>query len=735
MPYVTGTANSPDELRTSIKAFATRTLGNFDDAFGGALGLSAFGGDSVLGLKHRSTGAVFLFDVVGGLNMNNLESEHVLLGQLLSSATGALTYDANLYFNQEGDTLELLQGSAAISWTTLGGQTLSNRTGLFSVTTFVAEVEEAIGPFTTAEPGQALVLKTDHVISGTTYSQHVFEIVTASVVEGATDGLPHSTLPAPAYRQEVQGIYLGSYNNDGTNATGAVITDSTGVPTDLLLSNFSARDIELLSATAFNDFSTSMWGELTPAADIANGYFPRSGRLNFASGVNYEFFGSAEVGNEHLHMVLQTEGDLKRSHWWMGRIAGDADFLTTGSNPTGMFLGTSGPHTDEQGVDTYQYPFSYKAANVAYKNPCVVLAITTDDGADDTVRQQDGGRLGYGPTGANHMRTYGPNETRHLFLQSSTYSIQAGFNSFEGSEAVGMMGARARTFYPLLNTDQDPLGLGVYPEHVISPWAPVEAILHNLPMPVERIAVHTEDAFRTTNQIASLATATGGTALNADGWAEQNFGTATDPQTHFWRANGVDGLAHVTDTTYDKVEFRVRLKTPEVGGTRRSSGGVVFISSTTNTSFAGAGNSMFFDLPASFDAGEWTTFQLDPTVMAGWTGTINGLRIDLMSYTVAPTTGAILEWDYLAVGETELHRNAKYAYGNGGYALHLGQFPGVGRATVIGGLFGFEPDSSIELEAGHFETRPVTDHGAAGEFQRPLDPTDNSGLAGYVYER
>jgi hypothetical protein len=734
MPHVSGTANSPDDLRVAISAFATRTLGNFDDAFGGALGLSAFGGDSVLGLRHRTTGAVYLFDVVSGLNMNNLPSEHVLLGQLLTSASGALTYDANQYFGQEGDQLLQLLGQDNISWATLTNQTRPGFSGLFNLTTFTVNVTEGTGPLSQAEVGRALVVKHDFTVSGVTYSQHVFEIIETSVEEGATDGLPHPTLAAPAYQQKLVGIYIGSYNNDGTNAVGTSIPDLAAPPENILLSNFNARDSELLSSTAFNDFATSMWGELTSAADISEGYFPRSGRLNFTDGVNYEFYGSPEVGNEHFHMVLQTEGDPKRTHWWLGRLSNDAEYLTTDQNSTGMFLGTSGPHTDAQGVDTYQYPFSYKAANEVYKNPCIVAAIVTNDGSGSSVRQKDGGRLGYGPTGANHQRKYGPNETHHLFLQSQSYSIQSGFNSFEGSEALGMTGARARTFFPLRVSN--PSAFGFYSDYHISPWAPVEAVLHGLPMPTARAAIQTEDAILEAEDIANLAIATGGTALSAtSGWAEQQF-SGVDPQTHFWRANGADGLAHVANATYDKIEFRVRLKTPAVGGTLASSGqGQIFITNSTSTSYGDAGNLMQFDHPASFDAGEWTTYSLDPSVMAGWVNTITGLRVDMFHYNTAPSTGLRLEWDYISVGQTRLQRNSLYAYNNGGYAIHLGQFPGVGRITMHTGIVSLEPDSKIVTEAGSFDSVPVTIRGTTSQYQRPLDPTDHSGLAGYVYER
>ena len=44
-------------------------------------------------------------------------------------------------------------------------------------------------------------------------------------------------------------------------------------------------------------------------------------------------------------------------------------------------------------------------------------------------------------------------------------------------------------------------------------------------------------------------------------------------------------------------------------------------------------------------------------------------------------------------------------------------------------------DSSVVLEAGHFDTFPVLKRGAVGGPQRPLTPSSNSGLAGYVYKR
>jgi len=732
MAYTTGTATSPEGLRTAISSFAIRTLGNFDDLFGGALGLSAFGGNSVLGLKHRGTRAAYLFDIIPGLDMNNLSTEHVLLGQLLGEAAGSSTYDANLYFGQEGETLIPLDANGTVAWTTANGQPVEGSSDLFDLTTFVAQVPDGDGPFSGAQIGQALILKTSVVISSVTYSNHVFEILSVSAVEGSA-GLNHATLPDPAYSQEIVGTYLGSYNENGTNNVG-VVPDGSGVASDFLLSNFSARDQDLLADTAFHKYSSSMWGSGIQVTDLPGGFFPRSGRLNFTSGVDYTFYGSAEIGNEHFHMVLQTVGSDKVSHWWMGRLAGDADSLSTGLNPTGMFLGTTGPHTDEQGVDSYQYPFSYQGANEAYKNPSILIARFSEDGLEDTIQQTSGGRSGYGPLGTNHIRKYGPNDNSSQFLQSKRYSIQAGFNSFQGGEAVGMTGARARTFYPLRPIETE-AGKG-FDEFYISPWTPVESVLYSLPMPTARASIQTEDAILEAEDIANLVAATGGTALASSGWAEQQFSGA-DPQTHFWRANGADGLAHAANATYDRIEFRVRQKILSVGGTANSGGnGQIFITTSTATSYADPGNSMLFDHPASFDEGEWTTYSIDPSAMANWTGTITGLRVDLRHYNPAPTTSMRLEWDYISVGQTRLQRNSLYANSNGAYAIHLGQFPGVSRITMNLKQTGLDAkDSSVILEDGHFDTIPVVKRGFVNELQRPLNPTGSSGLAGYVYKR
>ena len=736
MAFKTGTATSPDELRTAISSFAIRTLGNFDDLFGGELGLSSFGGNSVLGLKHRSTGAAYLFDVVDGLDMNNLEEEHVLVGQLLDEAAGSATFDANLYFGKEGDTLLPLDATGTISWSTTLAQTRAGSTDLFDLTVFDAQVPGGDGPFTGAQVGQALVIKGDHVIDSVTYSRHVFEVLAVSNVEGSA-GLAHATLAFPAYSQEITSYYLGSYNDNGTNTTAGLVPDGSGVASDLLLSTFSARDPELLADTEFHDFSSAMWGLGSRATDLARGWYARSGRLNFTSGVNYSFYGNSEVGDEYFHMVLQTEGNDKVSHWWMGRLTGDADFLRTGLNATGMFLGTSGPHTDEQGVDTYKYPFSYEASNVAFKNPSTLVAAFSSDGADDTVANQGGGRFGRGPMGTTfHRNDYGENEDRFLYLRAERYAIQAGFNGFQGGSAIGMMGARARTNYPLRPIETD--SANGFDEFYISPWSPVEATVYASPMPQYRRTTQTEDPYMIPSEIAAAPSHTGTLATNADGWAEWTPGASADPQITFWGANGADGLSMTMDKDNDKIEFRCRLVSPAVGGTAAANyDAEVYFSTVENPNFGG-GNYHAFDHPASFTNGEWTTFRVDPTAAAGWvTGdTLNGFRMDLFRYTVAPTTGAVVEFDYLALGQTEIQRNSLFSSSIGAYAIHLGQFPGVNRITMNLQQTGFDAkDSSVALEAGHFDTFPVIKRGAIGEFQRPLTLNGTSGLAGYTYKR
>ena len=91
----------------------------------------------------------------------------------------------------------------------------------------------------------------------------------------------------------------------------------------------------------------------------------------------------------------------------------------------------------------------------------------------------------------------------------------------------------------------------------------------------------------------------------------------------------------------------------------------------------------------------------------------------------------------MAVGETQLARNARYSVTGGAYALYLGQIPGVNRLTLNLPFAGVDTNSLVTLESGTYQTFPAVRQGsfAAGDKQRPLDPTVNSGIAGYVYKR
>ena len=742
MAFVTGTANSPDDLRTAMRSFAIHTLGNFDDLFGGADGRSSYGGDSVVGLKHRPTGAAYLFDVVEGDNMNNLASEHVLVGQLLDVAAGNSTYNPNLYIGQsDGGDLNRLSAEGYFTWVNATGISRPGDPTQYDLTTFTAQVPGGTGPFSGVEPGQALVFENDYTFETVLYTNHVYEVLEASVVEGST-GLPHESLAYPAFSQEVEAFYLGSYSETGANVilsappfTGVAIQKN---PNNLLLSTFSARDPELLSQTSFVEFSSSMWGVGGRLADLAVGWFPRSGRLNFNSGVEYKFYGSGELGEEYFHMVLQTVGYDKVSHWWMGRAHDDSVLTTTGLNPTGMFLGTTGPHTDETGQDTYQYPFSYQGAAEAFKNPSIMIAHFSDSGDEDTIQNRGGGRAGYGPMGPLHQNTYGPNPANYLYLQSKRYSIQSGFNGFQGGEAVGMTGARARTQYPLnpINTEVT----GGFEEYYISPWAPVEATLNSLPVAEVRRTLSSEDpSLRGHEMPYAVAGATGGMALNADGWAQWGATTAVDPQIIFWAEDGAGStLAHSMDATYDTIEFRVRLISSAVGGVSRTPSAELYFSSVQNPGFGTSGNYLTFDMPYAFTLGDWVTVSVPIGDAVNWIDTdiLNGFRLDLFRYFTAPSVGAVVEFEYLNIGQSERQRNARYCNGLGSYGISLGYMPGVNRITMNKTPLVTEAtDSSVAFEEFHIDTVPVVKRGATLSHQRPLGPSVSSGLAGYAYKR
>lgn len=772
MPYANGTANSADELREAIRSFATRTLASYDDLFGGSLGLSAFGTGnySVLGLRHRQTQGVILFDVVEGPNMHNEAGEHVLLGQLLSTALGAVSFDPNRYYGEEGVALFRVEPGSTITRTT-GSVTRSGGSEQFDETTFVASVGDATdgggeGPFTNMQLAQAIVVQENYTDGqGATFSHHVFEVHELTDIEEGSG----------AYTQTVKAEYVGSYNeSNATSSASVTVTDGSTDSDDHLLSNFSARDTELLRETKFNEFTTNMWLEYLTTDEIADGYYPRSGRLDFSTGVEYEFFGDGTTGNDHFHMVLNNVGSDRVTHWWTGRVSAPAvsmtepgqspttigTEMTTADNSNGLFLGTSGPHTDEYGVDTYQYPFSFKAADEAWKNPCAMVTTISDDGANSTIRQQDGGRNSYGPTGANHKNKYGPNETVFRLLQSARYSIQSGLNGFAGGNAEGMHGARGRTYYPLRpNSYTDtsgPVNVVRFDggEQYLQPWAPAEAILYSAPMTSDHSGVtgSTADPAKYAVEIeAGLpdtpAGTQGTTSMNADGWAEQTLpDNNNDPQAVFWGESTLSPT--YTTTAYDRIEFRVRLKTPAVGGTAFSTGEYFF---STGTVGFGSGGQGTFEYPSGFSDGEWTTFSLDPQTTANtpanWydTGTstshnVDGFRIDVLRYSSAPTTGAVLEWDYIMIGQTKVQRDSVYQGSDGSYFITLGQLPGVSRVTMEPSAvnvskrrskINIEGDTYVSIEASKFNTESGTGNGLA----RPQDPTIDSGLAGYVYKR
>lgn len=745
MPYVNGTVNSADELREAIRSFATRTLGNYEDLFDGSLGLSAFatGNYSVLGLRHRETQGVILFDVVNGLSMNNLDGEHVLLGQLLSTVSGALKFDVNLYFDQEGETIFRLDPGLSIQRTTATA-TRPGGTEEFQETTFTATSIDGVGPFSPLELGQALIVNV--AVGG--YDYHIFEIHELTDVDEGASG----------YSQTIKAEYIASYNTDGTSSTSVTVPNNTSDSGLHLRTAFSARDTELLRDTKFNEFTTNMWGETLTTDEIAEGWFPRSGRLDFSAGVEVEFFGDTSAGNDYFHMVLNNVGSDRVTHWWTGRVSAPTGTMTepgqaavsfgtemaTTSNSNGLFLGTSGPHTDKYGTDTYQYPFSFKAADEAYKNPCAIVTNITNDGANETLAQDSGGRYGYGPTGANHKNKYGPNLTVYRVLQSQRYSIQSGLNGFGGGHAQGMTGARGRTYYPLRPAS------AASGEQYLQPWAPVEATLYSSPMTSDQSGVTgvTADPVR---YVADIVSTLPNTTENDDGFAEQALTTTRDPQASFWAPGTLSYSVPASGDQYDRVEVRFRIKDPGDYGGRARENGTLFI--TTNqagqSSFSDSGNQVAIaPEDVDLDNDQWQTMQL--TLPANWVNTgagevITGLRVDLFQYSATGNPivqGATIEWDYVTVGETKVQRDATYQGSDGAYAVSLGQIPGVSRVTMepaadnaskLRSRVVIEGETYVSIEASKYNTEPQP--GLLDGLARPHDPTTDSGLAGYVYKR
>lgn len=705
MSYLTGTATSVDQFVEVFLNFATKTVGRFSDPFKGGRGLSSFqiGGldrYTTFALQHNDSGAFYLFDFVPGDQMNNTSNQHVLVGQLMPSISGARTFDYEKYDNDE----ELYTPEANCTWT------LTESGGVY---TFTATMTAAgPGAISSAEVGFGLVIKD----SVTAALRHIFVIDTASVAEAA----------AP-FDQVLTCTYVGSINQStGVTSTTPPTTPASGDQDDFLLSSFSVYSAEQIAQTRFGDFTSNMWGQTVPDTEIADGWFPRSGRLNFNNGVNYHFFGSGKVNEQYFHMVLSTD-TLGYSHWWMGKTMSVGGPTTIAGSSAGVFLGTTGPHTDSHGTDTFQYAFSYQNASEVWKNPCILLT-PFEDSATSTfgIPVDSGGRNGYGPNGVNHFNSYGPHSQYQKTLDSTNVSIQGGLNGFEGQNQVGMVGARGRTIYPLRPASPQGNDFLSIESYYTYPFNPVDAIHYACPMPEEFDGVFTLSA-----------------NYRGYGWYREDFGTGWGFANCSLDVSS--GYAEITPTTTDpyfispsfsaistpniadviQLRFRVSAdpgNAPWVGELR-------WRATASSPSWDAL---LTLSEPDGVRTGEWVVATWHVGADANWTGTIEQIRFDLFHSGSADTT--VVEIDYATVLVTQDQRDSLYGNDVGACYYYLGQIPGVYRGTAQGVSTG-QDSSIVQLGKDTYYLLPVWKTGQVGDRERPPRLIQNSGKASYVYKR
>jgi len=718
MPYATGTATSIDEFRRAMRGFAVRTLGNFSDPFGNTYGASPFSDSSgTVAFQHKDTGATYIFDFINGLSMNNLSSETVIVGQLLDTLQGRFVTNYQAYYVSD----------ESVSMRTLLGNVTATLSVVAGVSTYSGTVTYAAGSaLLNVAVGSAIIFKENATV------RHILEVT-------AVDST------AQTFTAIVKGSYDRTTGSTDQDATFALPSTYGGAYASGLLSPTALQRPE---QTPIGSFSSNLWNgdELTPV-QIAEGWLPRSGRLDFNAGVEYEFYGDATRGNEYFHMVLNTKGNYQeynkpRSHWWMGRVSGNAAVLQGSAIPSGLFLGTTGPHTDAYGSDTYQYPFSYSDAGECWKNPCIMTASISDSGTN-SFKEVAGGRNGYGPTGTSHDNQYGPATGATRTLASARYSIQAGLNDFTGGHSYGMRGARGRTYYPL-RPGPVPLGilnLAETKSYYISPFAKTHAILTQLPRPevvqtrMAGISPPPDPQFYAPDMFADANISGFGSSTALENGLLVLTGTANDSGLNIGNSNSGIAMNYTPTAHYDRVEIRVRLRreaTPSANWEGKMYWTVP--AWTSGTSRFSETTQITLPEPDGFRDGKWVTLSYNPTTHPNWLDNRSGqaifhVRFDIIN-TSSPSVQPILEVDYVTVGETRLQRNSRYGFHKASYMM-LGEFPGVWRGTETAGQIITE----ATLGEDTYVYRPVYKKLVTGGKQRSLNIEEHSGWASYVYKR
>lgn len=720
MAYKTGYAKSPDQLYEAIRNFAVNTVGGFTDPFDGNRGLSSFLSSGATGanvfstfaLQHSDTGAMYLFDFVPGNFMNNEATEHVLVGQLLDEPSGSLVINYENYVDSN-----LQEPQSDCTWTL---------TELSGVYTFTASMTtNGLGALSTVEEGYALVL----IDQGTPTLRHLFQIETASVAEG--------TLP---YDQTLTCTYLGSYD-EVTSVTSstppALPANGSGDQDDFLLSDFSAYDTELLVQTRFGEFQSNMWGEVLSQDDIRAGWLPRSGRLDFTTtlGVQYHFYGGPTVGDHYFHMVLYSSAG-GASHWWMGRVSAVGGPATYPDSNAGVFLATTGPHTDEYGTDTFQYAMDFKGQDRTWKNPSVMLTPYVNAASSTTaIPLVDGGYLGVGPTGASHKNEYGPTKVYRKTLESTRYSIQNGLNGFEGTVEWNMDGGRGRTRYPLRPASPNGDDVLENKSHYINPFSGVSAIAYQSTTPEFYTTPNSGGnsvPFWYLDDVANNWTTTG-CALSTNAGYTRCTNSATNAtlvsdQFASFSAQG----------NRDVIEMRLRLVSGDASTwVGRLLARDLNVSTTYDFNYFQSPDWAVRPEPAGLSNNEWVTVQwVVGNDVDYWQGnTFDQIRFDLFSGTGSDSVVFDIEYVTFMVTKEQIEGMNGSSGSHSNY-LYLGEVPGVFRGTALG--VGSEAFSdAVALGDDVFDGRPVRKAGAVGDRERPphLEERENSGLSSYIYKR
>lgn len=724
MAYKSGTAFTPDQFVDAFLNFAVNDVARFNDPFRGSRGLSSFqesGTDvfSTFAIEHNDSGALFLFDIVKGELANNNVGEYVLFGQLLDSPGGSFTINYDRFFD-----VYMTAPSVNCTWT------MTESAGVY---TFIASMTGGEGALTSLQDGFTLVL----IDQTTSTLRHIFDITTASVAEG--------TIP---FTQTLTCSYVGSLDvNTGVVTSTPPSMPASGNQTNFLFSDFDTYETNELFQTRFGEFQGSMWNSVIEPYELKEGWFPRSGRISFTGGLDYEFFGGPEVGEEYFHMVLKS--GTHNSHWWMGRTSSVGGPVTVDGSNAGVFLATTGPHTDAQGKDTFQYAMDFQNMDEVWKNPCVLLTPYENASTSElAIPMLNGGRANLGPFGVSHRNQYGPTKLTRKSLETTRYSIQTGLNGFEGGPSWDMDGARGRTIYPLRPGGSVPLN---YDPSYIYPFTETSAIAHNSDYPETFSSV-----FRfwyldeiSTNWTAANSSLTYETnpANNGYGYVKWTFSNI-DP---YIVSNQFTPLVTNSGSVWDMVEIKFRLVSGPASAwlgqfwarNYPTDTGWPFSASTSAYAVASAPDGLADN---EWVTAKWIVGQDDPL----WydrgnltARTFNQIRFDLFGGDASATEVHI---EYIAFAASKEALDARFG---ATYCHYLGQVPGVYRGTLQAAtdeVYNQGQSNQFTVNTRYVTTRvgdsnystfPVRVEGAVGDRAKPphLADRENSGDACYVYKR